>query len=65
MSTLDNLNKIVQDLNKKEKNKDTYYSNVSNRLDKVLNNYLRELEINYNKILNSNDLSRVAKELIR
>ena len=65
MSTLDNLNKIVQDLNEKEKNKNTYYSNVSNRLDKVLNNYLRELDINYNKILNSNDLSRVAKELIR
>lgn len=65
MKTLDNINKIINDLQEKENSQNTYYINVSNRLDKVLKNYLNDLELNYNTIINNNDLSSIIKELIK
>lgn len=65
MKTLHNIEKIIKDLEEKERNKNDFYTNVSNRLDKVLENYIRDLDSNYNTIINKGDLSHVIKELIR
>ena len=65
MNTRDNLLKILGDLEQAGDKEDTLYSNIVKRLNKVLNNYLEELDSNYNTIVNNNDLIKVAKELIK
>lgn len=65
MNTRDNLLKILDDLEQAGDKEDTLYSNIVKRLNKVLNNYLEELDSNYDTIINNNDLIKVAKELIK
>lgn len=65
MNTRDNLLKILGDLEQAGDKEDTLYSNIVKRLNKVLNNYLEELDSNYDTIINNNDLIKVAKELIK
>ena len=65
MNTRDNLLKILGDLEQDGDKEDTLYSNIVKRLNKVLNNYLEELDSNYDTIINNNDLIKIAKELIK
>jgi len=65
MNTRDNLLKILGDLEQAGDKEDTLYSNIVKRLNKVLNNYLEELDSNYDTIINNNDLIKIAKELIK
>ena len=46
MNTRDNLLKILGDLEQAGDKEDTLYSNIVKRLNKVLNNYLEELDSN-------------------
>ncbi|MBQ6627913.1 MAG: hypothetical protein IJH65_03775 [Methanobrevibacter sp.] len=64
MSTLSNIMKIIADLDQVSDKKD-YYLNIEERLDKVLNNYLKNLDYQYNRIIDTNNLSGVMKELIK
>ena len=65
MSTLNNIKKIMFDLDQAELNKKDYYSLVEERLDKVLRNYLKNLDYQYNKLLDTDNLSGVMKELVK
>ena len=65
MNTLSNINKIISDLNEADNNKKDYYSNVEERLEKVLRNYMKNLDHQYNQILNTDDLGSIAKELVK
>ena len=65
MSTLNNIKKIISDLDQAELNKKDYYSLVEERLDKVLRNYLKNLDYQYNKLLDTDNLSGVMKELVK
>lgn len=56
--------KIIADLDQVSDKKD-YYLNIEERLDKVLNNYLKNLDYQYNRIIDTNNLSGVMKELIK
>jgi hypothetical protein len=63
MDTIKNLIKIREDLNSVPEKKE-YYSNVSERLDKILKWYISQLEIQYNQMLNKNTKD-IMKELIK